>query len=229
VQFEWIQPFGDSWNVGISGSFSFFHADASRNLATFSANRSRIEYAISYADTYSLQGAIPPQAPYAGTPNGPGILLTNIPANRVAIQTVSGGESANAFNSISADFDLNLSSLSLGPVIEFARGPFAFQASAGLTVNIASWDADQNETLFVSRDGAPAAAQSQWREHDSDTEVLAGFFIQAGVSRQLNDSWSINCFGRYDWVDDIDFHAGPSSGTADLSGWSLGAGVEFRY
>jgi hypothetical protein len=229
VQLEWIQPFKDSLNVGFQGSFSFFHAGASRNLSTFTAGKSRTDSTISYIDTYDLQGAIPPMAPYAGTPGGPGILLPNIPVSRVPVQTVSGGETASAFNSIGTDFDLNLSSLSFGPVIEYNRQPWAVQASAGLTVNIASWDADQNESLFVSRDGAPAAAQNHWRDHSSGTDVLPGLFLQAALSRQLNDSWSVNCFGRYDWMDDIEFQAGPSTGSADLSGWSLGVGVGFRF
>jgi hypothetical protein len=229
VQLEWIQPYTDALNIGFQGSFSFFHADASRRLSTFTAGKSRTDYTISYTDTYDLQGAIPPLAPYAGSPAGPGILLTNIPVSRVPVQTAVGGETASAFNSIGTDFDLNLSSLSLGPVIEYNRSPWALQASLGLTVNVASWDADQNETLFVRRDVARATAENQWRDHDSDTDILAGFFLQAAVSRQLNESWSINVFGRYDWIDDLDFQAGPSTGTADLSGWSLGVGVGFNY
>jgi hypothetical protein len=103
------------------------------------------------------------------------------------------------------------------------------QASAGLTVNVASWDAEQSETLLVSRDGGPAVAQNQWNDHGDDTDVLAGCFLQAGVSRELTESWRVSAFGRYDWVDEVDFRVGPSTGSADLSGWSLGLGFEFKY
>lgn len=228
VQLEWIQPWNDSLNIGFQAGFSFLHTGASRSLSTFTASKSRTDYTISYTDTYDLQGAIPPQAPYAGSLAGPGILLTNIPLSRAATQSVSGTEAATAFNSISADFDLNLYSFSLGPVIEYNRGPFALQASAGLTVNIADWNADQQETLFVRRDKAPVA-QEQWRDRSSGTDVLPGFFLQAGASRKLNESWSVNVFGRYDWIGDVKVKAGPSTGSADLTGWSLGAGVGFRF
>ena len=174
-------------------------------------------------------GGIPPQAPYAGTLEGPGLLLTNIPLNRVASQVISGGETASAFNSIHADFDLKLYSLSFGPVMEYHRGPLSVQASAGLTVNIADWDADQNETLFVSRNGGAAAAQDTWHNHNSGTEVKPGFFVQAALSREINAQWSLNAFGRYDVIGDVDVKAGPSSGSADLSGWSIGGGVSFRF
>ncbi len=229
LQLEWIQPYTDSLNIGFQGGISFMNTGASRSLSTFTAAKSRTDFGIIYTDTYDLMGSQAPQAPYAGGPNGPGILLTNIPLNRVATQTVAGGETATAFNSISTDFDLSLATLSLGPVLEYQHGAFALQASAGLTINIADWDAEQNETLFVSRNGAPATAQNQWTNRDDGTEVLPGFFLQAAISRQLNAQWSLTAFGRYDWVGEVDVHAGPSTGTADLSGWSLGGGVGFRF
>lgn len=229
VQLEWIKPYNDSLSFGLQGNFSFLNTGASQSLSTFTASKSRSDFAITYTDTYSLGGGIPPQAPYAGTLQGPGFLLTNIPLNRVASQVASGGETATAFNSINTDFDLKLYSLSLGPVMEYQHGPWAVQASAGLTLNIADWDADQTETLFVSRDGGAAAAQQTWRNDGSGTELKPGFFIQAGVSRQLNDRWSVNMFGRYDMIGDIDVDAGPSAGTADLSGWSVGGGIGFRF
>ena len=229
IQVEWIQPYTDSLSIGFQGGFCFMNTGTSRNLSTFTASKSRTDYGITYKDTYDLMGSQAPQAPYAGGPTGPGILLTNIPMNRVATHTVSGGETATAFNSISTDLDLNLSTISLGPVMEYQRGKFALLASAGLTINIADWDAQQNETLFVSRNGAPATAQNHWRDHDDGTKVTPGLFLQAAVSRQLNDKWSLTAFGRYDWVGEVDIHAGPSTGSADLSGWSLGGGIGFRF
>jgi hypothetical protein len=35
--------------------------------------------------------------------------------------------------------------------------------------------------------------------------------------------------GRYDWMEDFDVSASSSTGSVDLSGWSLGAGVGFRF
>jgi hypothetical protein len=229
VQLEWIKPLNESVSFGFQSAFSFLDTGASRSFSTFTGNKSRSDFAITYTDTYSLTGGIPPQAPYAGTLQGPGFLIPNIPANRVVSQTAAGGETASAFNSIHTDFDLKLYSLSFGPVFEYQRGPLAVQASAGLTINIADWDVNQNETLFVSRNGGAAAAQDAWRDHDSGTEVKPGFFIQAAVNRQFNDQWSLSAFGRYDVIGDFDLKAGASNGTADLSGWSVGGGVCFRF
>ncbi|HEX2750137.1 MAG TPA: hypothetical protein VHM91_19170, partial [Verrucomicrobiales bacterium] len=177
VQLEWVKPLNGSVNIGLQGNFSFLNTGASRNLSTFTANKSRTDYAITYTDTYDLMGGTPPQAPYTGSLQGPGFVLSNIPLSRVASQLMSGSETASAFNSIHADFDLKLFSLSFGPVVEFHRGPLAVQASAGLTLNVADWDADQKETLFVSRDGGAATAQNTWHDQSSGTELKPGFFF----------------------------------------------------
>ena len=228
-QLEWIQPLTGSLNFGFQGSVSFLDTGAARTLATFTAEKSRTDYSILYTDRYSLGGVIVPQAPYTGGPQGPGALIPNIPVGRTAANTISGGETATAFNSIHTDFDLNLAAISLGPVIEYARGPFALQASAGLTINVADWDVEQRETLFVSRNGATATAQNNWRDRNDGTSVLPGIFLQAAASRELNEHWSLNAFGRYDWVETLHLGAGPSTGSANLSGWSLGAGVGIRF
>ena len=225
----WIAPWRDALSFGFQGGLSFFSADAGRTHSTFTASRGRTDYAITYRDVYELGTVIPPQAPYAGSAQGPGPLLPNTPISRTPLPVVSGGETVSAFNTIRTDFDLNLSTLSFGPVLEYASGPWAVTASTGLTVNFASWDVNQHETLFVSRNGGTAAAQNTWNHHNDDTEILAGLFIEAAASRQLTPSWSLQFLGRYDWVDDFAVAAGPSTGSVDLSGWSLGLGVGFRF
>ena len=228
-QLEWLHPLTASLNFGFQGNVSFLDTGTARTLGTFTANKGRTDYSILYTDRYSLGEVIVPQAPYTGGPQGPGPLIPNLPTDRTPASTVSGGETATAFNSIHTDFNLNLAAISLGPVMEYARGKFALQASAGLTINIAQWEVDQRETLFVSRNGAPATAQNSWQDHDSDTRVLPGLFLQTALSRQLNERWSLNLSGRYDWVHTIHLDAGPSFGSANLSGWSVGAGVGFRF
>ena len=81
----------------------------------------------------------------------------------------------------------------------------------------------------MSRNGAPAAAQNSWHDHNSGTRVVPGLFLQTALSRQLNERWSLNVSGRYDWVETLNLDAGPSTGSANLSGWSLGLGVGFRF
>ena len=239
VQLEWIVPVNDSLSYGWQGAFSFLSSGVSNRLSNFSASKNRTDWAISYTDTYDLQGSIAPLAPYSGTMGGPGILLTNIPGSRVSSQVISGTESVSGTNEIHSEFDVNLWSLSFGPVLEFHRGPFFLTASAGLTVNIADWDGEQSETLNMTHviSGPPGPGQvgdttfssRSWHDRDSGTDVFPGFFMQAALSRELNEQWTVNAFGRYDWTGTVDVGAGPSTAEASLSGWSIGAGLGYRF
>ena len=229
VEIAWMQPWRDSVSFGWQGGISFLSTETRRNLAIFTAGKGRTDYAISYTDVFDLGTVIAPMAPYAGSLQGSGPLLPNLPVSRTPASTDIGGETVSAFNSIRTDFDLNLSTLSLGPVLEYARGPWAVTASTGLTLNFANWDASQRETLLVSRDGGPSTAQNTWHHHRDGSEVLPGFFLQAAASRALTENWSLQLIGRYDWVDDFAVSAGPSTGSVDLSGWSLGMGLGFRF
>lgn len=229
IEIAYMNPWRDDLSFGWQGGFSFLSTDSGRVLSTFTADKGRTDYSILYTDVFNLGEVIAPQAPYAGGPQGPGPLLPNIPVSRTPASTVIGGETAHAFNSIRTDFDLNLSTLSLGPVLEFARGPWAVTASTGFTLNFANWEVNQRETLFVSRDGGPATAQNTWQHRNDETDLLPGFFIQAAAGRQITENWSLQLTGRYDWVDEFEVNAGTSNGSVDVSGWSLGAGVGFRF
>ncbi len=229
IEIAYMNPWRGEWNFGWQGSFMFLSTDTGAALSTFAATRGRTDYGISYTDVFDLGTVIAPQAPYAGSIQGPGPLLPNLPVSRTPVETVIGGETVSAFNSIRTAFDLNLSTLSFGPVLEYASGPWAFTGSTGFTLNFADWDVAQRETLFVSSNGSAPAAQNTWTSRNGGTEVLPGFYIQAAASRQITENWSLQLIGRYDWVDDFDMTAGTSNGSADVSGWSLGAGVGFKF
>lgn len=239
MQIEWIMPVDESLSWGWQGGLSFMSAGVANRLSPFSANKSRTDWAISYTDAYEFGDSIPPMAPYAGSLNGPGMLITNLPFSRTASQVISGSELVGATNDIHAAFDVNLWSLSLGPVIEFRRGPFSLVASTGLTLNIANWDAEQNETLRITNAiagppgpnqvGATTFSERRFRDRDNGTDVFPGFFMQAALQRELNGRWSVNVFGRYDWTGTVEVEVGPSSAEVSLSGWSIGAGLGYRF
>jgi hypothetical protein len=237
VKLEWIMPQSDTFSFGWQSAFSYLGTDASRALQTFTAQKTRTDYGITYTDRFDAAGVIIPQAPYAGGPQGPGPLLPNIPTSRTATETVIGGEIVSAVNDIRTNFDLSLSTLSFGPTMEYRRGALAFQATAGVAINVASWDAQQTETLRITSavtSGTPATVATtestrSFQHSRSHTDIVPGLFLEAAASRDLNQSWSLSAFGRYDWAGDVDFSAGPSTGSAGLSGWSLGVGVGFRF
>ena len=106
-------------------------------------------------------------------------------------------------------------------------------------MNIANWDAEQTEKLSIRNTfagppdpqqlSATTFSERNWRDRASGTDVLPGFFMQAALSRELNAAWSVNAFGRYDWTGSVDVGVGPSSAEASLTGWSIGAGIGYRF
>jgi hypothetical protein len=229
VQLEWIEPLNEHLNFGWLGGFSFLTSDVSRAGSTFSASKGRTDYDIRYTDRYDLGGVVPPGAPYSGSLAGPGPLISNLPEQRSAAYPVSGGETASAYNRIQTDSSVNLWTLSLGPSIEYTRGRIAIGASAGATVAIADWSVRQTESLYVSRNGGRARRQQGWSDSGSGIAAIPGLFVQGSVGIVLSERWSLSAFGRYDYAGDVELTAGDSSGSLELSGWSVGGGVTCRF
>lgn len=229
VQLEWIEPLSAHLNFGWLGGFSFLSSDVSRAGSTFSASKGRTDYDIRYTDRYDLGGVVPPGAPYSGSLAGPGPLISNLPAQRSAAYPVSGGETASAYNRIQTDFSVNLWTLSFGPSLEYVIGRVVLGASAGATVAIADWSVQQTETLYVSRDGGRARRQQRWRDSGSGVSAIPGLFVQGSLGIVLSERWSVSAFGRYDYAGDVELDAGDSSGSLELSGWSVGGGVSWRF
>ena len=229
LQLDWAMAASAELSVGWMGAVSLLNTDVSRTGSTFSASRDRTDYRIGYTDRYDLMGTIPPSAPYAGTLGGPGPLLPNRPADRAADYTVSGRDRVDAFNRITTDVSINLWTLSLGPTLSWSRDRFALTASAGLTLNVANWEATQRETLFLRPKGRSQQAHRRWDARGDGTEAIPGLFVQGSLGFRLSDAWDLSVFGRYDYAGDVEVSAGASTGRFDLSGWSVGGGLGYRF
>ena len=229
LQLDWSMAASEDLSIGWMGAISLLTTDVSRSGSTFSASRDRTDYRIGYTDRYDLMGTIPPSAPYAGPLAGPGPLLPNRPADRAADYTVSGTDRADAFNRITTDVSINLWTLSLGPTLTWSRDRFALTASAGVTLNVADWEATQRETLFVRPKEKASRAQRRWDAHGDGTEAVPGLFVQGSLGFRISEAWGLHVFGRYDYAGDVEVSAGSSSGEFDLSGWSVGGGLGYRF
>lgn len=229
VALDWSRAVGPRWALGVQAQWSFLGVDGNHEDTNFTATQSGAEYALGFVDRYALQGMIPPLAPYQGSPAGNGPLLDNIPASRSRSESMQSGGQALFFNDLRESLDVEVHTLSLGPTLAARLGPSEVQLSAGFAANITQWDASHRETLQVSRDGGRATRLTQWEEHSSDTDILAGFYIQGAVSLPLTERLSLAAFGRYDWSQSLDGTVGPSSFSVDLGGWSVGAliGISF--
>lgn len=211
VQLDWWRQVSARFSAGAQMQWSLLQLDGSQNSSDFSAWHQRDSFGRSFTDVYDLHGVIAPQAPYSGAGLGFGPLLDNIPSAREFHESASGSDRAVYFNDVRQSLDLNVNTLSLGPTFAYRTDRLALQASAGFSLNIASWDADQRETLYLSRNGGSAKVVKEWRDHSSGTDLLPGFYLQSGATCQLTPSISVTGFGRYEWSDELEGSVGPST------------------
>lgn len=229
IEIGWERDVSPTLTLGAKFQWSFLDFDGSHQQSNFSAWQQGRATALGYEDRYHLHGIIPPQAPYEGGGLGQGPLLDNQPASRTLTESSIGSEHAQFYNRVHQSFEVNLHTLSLGPTVSGQAGPVRFQASVGFALHITDWEAEQEETLYVRRNGGKARVYRQWRDQRHDTDFLPGFYLQGGVSWQVTSQVSLTGFGRYDWGERLEEKIGPSTLHFDPSGWSAGVMVGYSF
>ncbi|MBL9144152.1 MAG: hypothetical protein JNM99_10785 [Verrucomicrobiaceae bacterium] len=213
LQAEWITRLNAEWSWSVLGSFFFTQFDAEHSGSTFSATHmSQVQ---SVTDSYDLGGLLPPAGPYHGDFAGPGPTLPVSPSSR-SYHNVSE-ENDRYRNVIRQAFELQLLTFSLGPTVEWHRGRWGVQASAGLAINVARWEAEQQERLL--RNGEEIQS---WLDRETETEALFGGFVQLAAHRSFDHDWHVSAFVRYDWSQGIEASVGPSTVEVDLDSFTAG-------
>jgi hypothetical protein len=231
LELSYSVPIRKGMTIGAGVSFMSTSIDRSRGgLTTFSQNQTVDVYNVTAVDTYRLGGVIPPLSPYTGSYAGPGPLINNTPDNQSYTETISNTLTANFIDSISEQFDMNLHTLGIGGQMEWWPSPQSFlQAGAGVAVNIADWSASRDERVLQSMNGAAATEHSRQVYDSGGDDILLGFYLQATVGWQINVSWSVQAFGRYDWNESLEGAVSNSTFDVDLNGWSSGISVGYRF
>ena len=170
-------------------------------------------------DRFRLEGVVPPPAPYSGTFNGPGPLLGDSP-----IRTVTVGGKALVVGS--RELDVHLTTLNFGSYLEIPLAPrFDLMLEAGVSAAVASGSYD-----FDSASTAPGLGTQATSGSDSGTSVLPGVYLGAGVTYQINDAWSIQAAGRYQYMDELEFRANGSSASLSFdSAFVLSIGALYSF
>lgn len=229
-------PVADNLTVGGGLNFSFISIDPSRNgLNTFSQSHFVDIYDVTATDTYPVtpggEFGMPTPAPYTGTYNRSGrALIPNIPPSRVLTETPAGSQVANFYDVVGEGLDLDFYTIGLGGQVAWLPHPSCFlRAEGGVAINLADWDAHRNEQILVAVDRGPYTPYSSRMLNSSDNDVLFGLYLQAALGWQINDNWSLQVFGRYDWNESLDGTVGPSTFSVDLDGWSAGIAAGYRF
>jgi hypothetical protein len=170
-------------------------------------------------DRFSLDGVIPPIAPYTGSFSGPGPLLNDSPTRTIA----PGGVALIAG---SRELDVHLTTLNFGSYLEIpVSQKFHVMLEAGLSAGIASGSYDFTSATSVSGLGTQTNSGS-----DSGTSVLPGLYLGVGGNYQINQAWSVQVAGRYQYMDELDFEASGTTGALSFdSAFVLSVGALYSF
>ncbi len=186
-------------------------------------------------DTYNLLTdpcELPP-APYAGTKEGPGYIIPNIPAQRQISGGAGGGGSplTEIYHCVRQDMDVDLWVLSLGLDVRGKRRVpgekrcISYVVGAGLTGNFVNADSDFQWSAIEN-----GVALDSVRVSGDDSDFVVGLYGEAGILFALSDRLSLTLRARYDHVfEDAEVGFSNTKADIDLSGVSgvAGFGVLF--
>lgn len=230
VEFGWEHSLSHAFALGAQLQWSFLDVEGSLDESRDVAWQSRRDFALDFADTFDLQGVVPPEAPYQGSGAGFGPLLDNRPADRQVRDRAAGGARVRFFSRLEQDIDIRLHTVSVGPTVRGRFGPLSGFGGLGLALNLIDWEASQSESLAYSRDGGSGRLVRAWSDRRQGTDLRPGFYVQGGLSWAVTPSLRLTAFGRRDWSDSLDESVGLSSFSFDPGGWSGGVllGWSFR-
>jgi hypothetical protein len=159
-------------------------------------------------DSYALNGIVPPRAPYAGTFDGPGPLISSSPhASRI--------DSVAATSAVDATIDSLLVGLKAGPFIEMPLSErLQLNLSAGIAALAAFNDFDFTETVSLS--GIPSAALERTGE-ESDTSFVVGAYVEASVAYAVTEFLSLYVGGQYQYLGDVEVSGGGKEATLQMN------------
>ena len=213
--------------VGFTAGMDFLKTDSSLVFSNFTQTQTRQDFRFDYVDRYDLGGVIPPLAPYQGSADGPGPLISNLPAARDQSSVATGTETGIYSNRVSSSFDLNALSLSVGPTLSLESGRFGFALSAGFSLNVYDWEARQDETLTATTAGGTSNIAA-WSDRDNGVKFRPGLYIQGEAEYQLNKSIDLIGFGRLDVAETFAVGTGPTDYKVDPGGLTAGVLLRFR-
>jgi hypothetical protein len=171
-------------------------------------------------DSYPLGGLIPPQAPYAGSLAGPGILIGDSPTRTVA--TLAAGQAVSGWRALEG----SLYNFRLGPYLTWPIGDrLSLQLGAGLGVGVVSGEFSFAETLAAS--GTVLAT----RTGSSDrTDTLWGGYAGAQFACRLGKHVEAFVGAQFQHLQDFKIRAGAREAELGLGETVfLTAGAQIRF
>jgi hypothetical protein len=143
--------------------------------------------------------------------------------------TITETTMADFFSNVTESLDVDLHTISLGPHFSMEWQRVRVGLSTGLAINVADWNADYREDLYVSENGGTAQLLGRYQDHKGGAKVLPGFYIETNANVRLTRRVSLFAGGRYDWAGTLRGTVGPSNFALALGGWSALGGVTITF
>ena len=212
IEVAYLVPINDRLEAGVSLQLAFngLHAGASSTLN---------EASVIASDTYNVSpGFIFPSAGYAGVFPGPGPLIGNQPDSRSLDSTPISSHTYRF------DADTDVYSLAIGGELLWEpKDRLLIGFSSGAVINYVRWDAQWSAPVF----SGSSSTQTEF-SNDGDT-FLFGLYTKGSLGYQINPNWSADSFFRYDWTESLEEKVTSTGFDVNLSGWSGGLGLTYRF
>lgn len=173
---------------------------------------------------HNLNGVIPPSAPYSGTFNGPGPLLSLQPAQ---ISTASG----LGTQTLDVGIESTLHALRIGPYFDMSLTP---RITLGLSLGYASLLPDTEMTFQQVTSYTPSSGSALPGSTETvrvrRTDWQPGVFFQLRAQYNFSEHWSAFAGADYLYHSDMRFRAGGREAELGLGGLFGGTlGVRFGF
>jgi hypothetical protein len=170
---------GKHWRFGLEAALGYTAVSIKDNQ-TLTYTTTRLN------DTYTLNGVVPPEPPYAGSFEGPGPLIPSSPSAGERSTTVLPG-AATIFGERKVDSDLF--TLRLGPYVEIPLyKKLSLNLGGGLTLAVADTKFSFNEIVTISDPLYDINLTSAPRSGSgSQTDFLVGGYAGGSVSYAFSE------------------------------------------
>jgi hypothetical protein len=215
-------------HAGLDFSLTLVGGSDTLDRRTFVLDQRLDTYAFQVTDRYSTGGVLLPGAPFVGAPTNLGPEISATPTRSIEEQR-AGTQTVRFFDRVRDNLDVTLATLSLGPTLRYDYKGWEVRGSAGLELNLLSWEAESEQTLYAAVNGGNAKAIARWRHRRAGADILPGFYLQAGATHVISDRWSASMALRYDWSRQFRTRVGGSQLGLELSGLAAMWELSYRF
>ena len=198
----------------LEAGFGFNHFDISQTGIVTGA-------AVQETDHYTLDGVIPPEAPYAGRADGPGPLLPDRATYRSESSLASG-----ATVSGSRRFEADLYSFQLGPSLDFAlTRRISLSLGIGFAADLVDGTFSFTETASIL--GGPSLYV---QGHARSTECALGAYVAGRLSYRVTQYWKAFVGTEYRGLQDVTLESpGHRESLCHDAAYLVSSGVSFEF